>query len=61
MRLLTAVVLAGLLLTSASFATTIMPLDRATILAGPPFDMKVELNSLVRVLADTFALAPATN
>ena len=32
----------------AAQATTVYPLDRATILAGSPFDFKVELNKQVK-------------
>ncbi|KAB0680203.1 alkaline phosphatase [Aureimonas leprariae] len=35
------------LLTSAAGAATVMPLDRATILAGSPFDVKVEFKGVV--------------
>ncbi|WP_102961442.1 alkaline phosphatase [Mangrovicella endophytica] len=35
------------LATTAAGATTVFPLDRATILAGSPFDMKVEFDKVV--------------
>ncbi|WP_307279619.1 alkaline phosphatase [Labrys wisconsinensis] len=35
-------------LVSAAQATTVYPLDRATILAGSPFDLKVEFSSIVK-------------
>lgn len=35
-------------LTASAHAATVMPLDRATILAGSPFDMKVEFKGVVK-------------
>ncbi len=48
MRTLLAALAATTILAGAAQATTVYPLDRATILAGSPFDFKVELNSVVK-------------
>ena len=39
---------AATMLAGAAQATTVFPLDRATILAGSPFDFKVELDGVVK-------------
>ncbi|NNH62715.1 alkaline phosphatase [Rhizobium laguerreae] len=48
MRTLLAAFAATTILAGAAQATTVYPLDRATILAGSPFDFKVELNKQVK-------------
>ena len=48
MRLLLSVLAASTILAGAAQATTVYPLDRATILAGSPFDAKVEFSSVVK-------------
>ncbi len=48
MRALLAALAATTCLVSAATAATVYPLDRATILAGSPFDMKVEFASVVK-------------
>ncbi|MDO9415598.1 alkaline phosphatase [Pararhizobium sp.] len=48
MRLLLAALAATTILTGTAQATTVYPLDRATILAGSPFDFKVELATVVK-------------
>ncbi|OBZ93630.1 alkaline phosphatase [Pararhizobium polonicum] len=48
MRLLLAALAATTFLAGAAQATTIYPLDRATILAGSPFDFKVEFKTVVK-------------
>ncbi|MGO6905585.1 alkaline phosphatase, partial [Rhizobium ruizarguesonis] len=48
MRTLLAAFAATIILAGAAQATTVYPLDRATILAGSPFDFKVELNKQVK-------------
>lgn len=48
MRTLLAALAASTCLVSAVQAATVYPLDRATILAGSPFDMKVEFGAVVK-------------
>lgn len=48
MRALLAALAATTCLVSAATAATVYPLDRATILAGSPFDMKVEFAAVVK-------------
>lgn len=48
MRTLFAALAATIILAGAAQATTIYPLDRATILVGSPFDFKVELDKQVK-------------
>lgn len=48
MRILLAALAATSVLTGAAQAASVYPLDRATILAGSPFDFKVELDSVVK-------------
>ncbi|PWE57504.1 alkaline phosphatase [Metarhizobium album] len=48
MRNLFATLIATTFLAGAAQATTIYPLDRATVLTGSPFDFKVEFNSVVK-------------
>ena len=48
MRMLLSVLAATTFLTGAAQAATVYPLDRATILAGSPFDFKVEFKSVVK-------------
>ncbi|MFB2604208.1 alkaline phosphatase, partial [Rhizobium phaseoli] len=48
MRMLLAAFAATTILAGAAQATTVYPLDRATILAGSPFDFKVELDKQVK-------------
>ncbi|MCS0503592.1 alkaline phosphatase [Ancylobacter mangrovi] len=47
MRSLLAALVATTCLVSVAEAATVFPLDRATILAGSPFDMKVEFDAVV--------------
>lgn len=47
MRMLFAVLAATTMLSGAARAATVYPLDRATILAGSPFDFKVEFSGVV--------------
>lgn len=47
MRMIFAALAATTILAGAAQATTLYPLDRATILAGSPFDFKVELSKQV--------------
>jgi alkaline phosphatase len=48
MRMLLSALAATTILTGAAQATTVYPLDRATILAGSPFDFKVEFKAVVK-------------
>lgn len=48
MRKLIAALVVSTALAGAAQAATVYPLDRATILAGSPFDFKVEFNSVVK-------------
>ncbi|MDQ0318183.1 alkaline phosphatase [Pararhizobium capsulatum DSM 1112] len=48
MRTILAALAATTILAGAAQATTVYPLDRATILAGSPFDFKVEFDSVVK-------------
>ncbi|WP_426231399.1 alkaline phosphatase [Pararhizobium sp. DWP3-4] len=48
MRMLLSALAATTILAGAAQATTVYPLDRATILAGSPFDFKVEFKSAVK-------------
>ncbi|MGV3550137.1 alkaline phosphatase [Rhizobium sp.] len=48
MRKLFAALVATTILAGTAQATTVYPLDRATILAGSPFDFKVELEGVVK-------------
>jgi len=48
MRIILAALAATTILTGAAQATTVYPLDRATILAGSPFDFKVELKGVLK-------------
>lgn len=48
MRMLLSALAATTFLAGAAQATTVYPLDRATILAGSPFDFKVEFKSVVK-------------
>jgi alkaline phosphatase len=48
MRKLFAALVATTVLAGAAHATTVYPLDRATILVGSPFDFKVELEGTVK-------------
>lgn len=48
MRILLAALAATSVLAGAAQAASVYPLDRATILAGSPFDFKVELDSVVK-------------
>lgn len=48
MRKLFLAVASAALLSGAAHATTIYPLDRATVLAGSPFDFKVEFSKVVK-------------
>jgi alkaline phosphatase len=48
MRMLLSALAATTFLVGAAQATTVYPLDRATILAGSPFDFKVEFKSVVK-------------
>ncbi|WP_428426755.1 alkaline phosphatase [Pararhizobium sp.] len=48
MRMLLSALAATTILAGAAQATTVYPLDRATILAGSPFDFKVEFKSVVK-------------
>ncbi len=48
MRKLLAALAATTLLTGAAAAATVYPVDRATILAGSPFDFKVEFSGVVK-------------
>lgn len=48
MRSLLAALAATTCLISGASATTVYPLDRATILAGSPFDLKVEFDAIVK-------------
>jgi len=48
MRMIFAALAATTILAGAAQATTVYPLDRATILAGSPFDFKVELDKQVK-------------
>jgi len=48
MRMIFAALAATTILAGAAHATTVYPLDRATILAGSPFDFKVELDKQVK-------------
>lgn len=48
MRKLIFALAAATMLAGAANATTIYPLDRATILAGSPFDFKIELEGVVK-------------
>ncbi len=48
MRKLLAALAATTLLTGAAAAATVYPVDRATILAGSPFDFKVEFTGVVK-------------
>ncbi|WP_440409538.1 alkaline phosphatase [Neorhizobium petrolearium] len=48
MRKLFAALVVSTALAGAAQATTVYPLDRATILAGSPFDFKVEFSSVVK-------------
>jgi len=48
MRMIFAALAATTILAGAAQATTVYPLDRATILAGSPFDFKVELSKQVK-------------
>lgn len=48
MRKLLAALAATTFLTGAAAAATIYPIDRATILAGSPFDFKVEFAGVVK-------------
>ncbi len=48
MRMLMAALAATTMLAGAAHAATVYPLDRATILAGSPFDFKVEFNATVK-------------
>jgi len=48
MRMIFAALAATTILAGAAQATTVYPLDRATILAGSPFDFKVELKGVVK-------------
>lgn len=48
MRKLFAALVATTVLAGTAHATTVYPLDRATILVGSPFDFKVELEGLVK-------------
>ena len=45
------------LLSGAAQATTIYPLDRATVLAGSPFDFKVEFSKVVKPEDEAKAVA----
>ena len=48
MRKLIAALVVSTVLAGAAQAATVYPLDRATILAGSPFDFKVEFNGVVK-------------
>ncbi|CAN7576677.1 alkaline phosphatase [Neorhizobium sp. LjRoot104] len=48
MRKIFAALVVSTVLAGAAQAATVYPLDRATILAGSPFDFKVEFNSVVK-------------
>lgn len=48
MRMLLSALAATTFLAGAAQAATVYPLDRATILAGSPFDFKVEFNGVVK-------------
>lgn len=48
MRMLLSALAATTFLAGAAQATTVYPLDRATILAGSPFDFKVEFKTVVK-------------
>jgi alkaline phosphatase len=48
MRKILAALVVSTALAGAAQAATVYPLDRATILAGSPFDFKVEFNSVVK-------------
>jgi len=48
MRKLIFALAAATMLAGSAHATTVFPLDRATILAGSPFDFKVELEGVVK-------------
>ncbi len=48
MRMLMAALAATTMLAGAAHAATVYPLDRATILAGSPFDFKVEFKATVK-------------
>ncbi len=48
MRMLLSALAATTILAGAAQATTVYPLDRATILAGSPFDFKVEFKAVVK-------------
>jgi alkaline phosphatase len=48
MRMLLSALAATTILAGAAQAATVYPLDRATILAGSPFDFKVEFKSVVK-------------
>ncbi len=48
MRTILAALAATTILAGAANATTVYPLDRATILAGSPFDVKVEFDGVVK-------------
>ena len=48
MRMLLSALAATTFLAGAAQATTVYPLDRATILAGSPFDFKVEFTGVVK-------------
>ena len=48
MRSILAALAATTILAGVANATTVYPLDRATILAGSPFDFKVEFDGVVK-------------
>ena len=63
MRRVLSILAATTCLVPAAQATEILPLDRATILAGSPFDLKVEFDGVVKADAATLTIngAPAAD